>query len=44
MVVETMHKGRPWDECELCGLLLANKDNAHHHEDNCDGEEPDYYQ
>lgn len=44
MVVEPMHKGRTWDECERCGLMLINKDNAHQHEDNCDSEEPDYYQ
>jgi hypothetical protein len=44
MVVETMPKGRTWDECELCGLLLDTTDTAHHHEDNCDGEDPDDYQ
>lgn len=44
MVVETEHNGRTWYECELCGLMLDHKDKAQHHEDNCDGEESDYYQ
>jgi hypothetical protein len=44
MVVETEHDGETWYECELCGLMLNNPDEAQQHEDNCDGEEPDYYQ
>jgi hypothetical protein len=44
MVVETEHNGITWYECELCGLMLDNKDEAQQHEDNCDAETPDYYQ
>jgi uncharacterized C2H2 Zn-finger protein len=44
MVVETERDGKTWYECELCGLMLKDPDEARRHEDNCDGEEPDYYQ
>jgi uncharacterized C2H2 Zn-finger protein len=44
MVVETEHDGTTWYECERCGLMLNTKDEAQQHEDNCDAEEPDYYQ
>lgn len=44
MVVETERDGRTWYECELCGLMLNDADEARRHEGNCDGEEPDYYQ
>ncbi|WP_449271515.1 DUF7128 family protein [Halococcus thailandensis] len=44
MVIETRHDGDTWYECESCGLMLDNPDEARQHEQNCDGEEPDYIQ
>ena len=44
MAGETEYSGITWYECELCGLMLDDKDEAQQHEDNCEGEEPDYYQ
>lgn len=44
MMAETEHEGTTWYECELCGLMLDNRDETQYYEDNCNGEEPDYYQ
>jgi hypothetical protein len=44
MVAETEHSGITWYECELCGLMLDNKNEAQQHEDNCDAETPDSYE
>jgi hypothetical protein len=44
MAVKTEYKGITWYECELCGLMLDNKDEAQQHEDNCDDEESDSHQ
>lgn len=44
MVVETEYNEMRWYQCELCGFMLENSDDAQQHEDNCDAEEPDYYQ
>lgn len=44
MVAETKHNGTTWYVCELCGLMLDTHDLARQHEQNCDGEEPDYLQ
>ncbi len=44
MVGETERDGMTWYECEQCGLLFDNRDDALHHEENCDAEEPAYIQ
>jgi rubredoxin len=44
MAVEAEYGGIPWYECELCGLMLDDKDGAQQHEDNCDTEQADSYQ
>lgn len=44
MVVTTEKDGMTWYECERCGLLLEDKDEAQKHESACDAEEPSYYQ
>jgi rubredoxin len=44
MVVETTKDERTWYECELCGLLFDDREEAQQHEANCDAEEPSYLQ
>lgn len=44
MVVETTRDDRTWYECELCGLLFDDQEEARQHEANCDAEEPSYLQ
>ena len=44
MVVETERDDMIWYECEQCGLLFDNRDDARNHEENCDSEEPAYLQ
>lgn len=44
MVVSTEKDGRTWYECEECGLLLEDREEAEEHEANCDAEEPAYLQ
>jgi uncharacterized C2H2 Zn-finger protein len=44
MVVETERDGRTWYQCEECGLMFDDRDDARQHESNCDAEEPSYIQ
>ncbi|WP_256547898.1 DUF7128 family protein [Halovivax gelatinilyticus] len=44
MVVETERDGTTWYECETCGLLFDEFQDARTHESNCDDDEPSYIQ
>lgn len=44
MVVETERDDATWYECETCGLLFDEREDAATHEENCDEEEPSYIQ
>ena len=44
MVATTARDGATWYECEMCGLLFDDRDDAARHEENCDAEEPSYIQ
>lgn len=44
MVTPTEKDGMTWYECDLCGLLLEDREEARQHERNCDAEEPSYLQ
>lgn len=44
MVEPKERDGTTWYECERCGLLLEQEDEANQHESNCDAEEPTYLQ
>lgn len=44
MVVETERDDATWYECEDCGLLFDEREDAATHEQNCDAEEPSYIQ
>lgn len=44
MVEQTERDGRTWYECERCGMLFEDRNEAEEHERTCDAEEPDYLQ
>lgn len=44
MVSETTRDDMTWYECDVCGLLFDNKEDARQHEGNCDDEDPSYIQ
>ena len=44
MVAETERDGTTWDECEECGLMFDDSEEATQHERNCDAEDPSYIQ
>jgi uncharacterized C2H2 Zn-finger protein len=44
MVTTTERDDMTWFECEACGLLFDDRDDARKHEDNCDAEGPSYLQ
>lgn len=44
MVVETDRDGTTWYECEACGLMFEDSDEADRHEGTCDAEDPSYIQ
>lgn len=44
MVVQTQRDDATWYECETCGLLFDDQEDAKKHEEQCDGEEPTYIQ
>lgn len=44
MVVETERDDMIWFQCERCGLMFDNQDDAREHEQTCDAEEPSYIQ
>lgn len=33
-----------WYECEECGLMFDDRDDARQHEEHCDAEDPSYLQ
>ena len=44
MVVETERDGTTWHECEHCGLMFDDDQEAAQHEEACDAEDPSYLQ
>lgn len=44
MVTETERDDMVWYECDDCGLMFDNEQDAREHEKNCDAEEPSYIQ
>lgn len=44
MVKPAEKDGLTWYECERCGLLLEDREEAEQHEESCDAEEPTYLQ
>lgn len=44
MVERTERDGMTWYECEQCGMLFEDENEAKEHERTCDAEEPDYLQ
>ncbi|WP_255764068.1 hypothetical protein [Halobaculum sp. CBA1158] len=44
MVTETERDDMTWYQCDACGLLLDDREDAEQHEENCDAEEPSYLQ
>ena len=44
MVVTTERDDMTWYECETCGLLFDDQQDARQHESNCDDEDPSYIQ
>ena len=44
MVVETERDDMTWFKCERCGLMFDSQGDAREHEQNCDAEEPSYFQ
>jgi len=44
MVATETRDGATWYECEACGMLFDERDDAARHEANCDAEEPSYIQ
>lgn len=44
MVAQTQREDGTWYECEECGLLLDDEDDARQHEENCTAEDPSYIQ
>jgi len=41
MVSTTTRDDMTWYECEKCGLMFDNTEDAKQHEENCDGEDAD---
>lgn len=44
MVATTERDEMTWYECEKCGLLFDDRDDASQHEANCSETDPDYLQ
>jgi uncharacterized C2H2 Zn-finger protein len=44
MVVKTQREDGTWYECEGCGMLFDDREDARQHESNCDDEDPSYIQ
>lgn len=44
MVATTERDDATWYECEKCGLLFDNREDASQHEDSCTAEDPNYLQ
>ena len=44
MVVQTQRDDATWYECEQCGMLFDDRQDANQHEEACDVEDPSYIQ
>lgn len=44
MVSRTVQDDVTWYECEKCGLMFDDEEDARAHEENCDAEDPSYIQ
>jgi len=44
MVAETERDDGTWYECETCGLVFKDREDAETHEEGCDAEDPSYIQ
>jgi uncharacterized C2H2 Zn-finger protein len=44
MVAQTERDGMTWYECEECGMLFDEREDAVRHEETCDAEDPSYIQ
>jgi hypothetical protein len=44
MVAETQRDDMTWYQCEECGLMFDDQEDANQHERNCDAEGPSYIQ
>lgn len=44
MVDTTERDGMTWFQCENCGLLFDDREDASQHEENCAGDDPSYLQ
>lgn len=44
MVSTVERDGGTWYQCDECGLLLDDKQDAKAHEENCDADDPSYFQ
>jgi uncharacterized C2H2 Zn-finger protein len=44
MVSPTEHEGETWYECDECGMLFDDREDAKQHEANCDTDSPSYLQ
>jgi uncharacterized C2H2 Zn-finger protein len=44
MVATSQRDGETFFECEVCGMLFPNEDEASQHESTCDDSDPDYLQ
>ncbi|WP_267195358.1 DUF7128 family protein [Halegenticoccus tardaugens] len=44
MVTATQREEGTWYECEKCGLLFDDREDAAQHEENCDTDSPSYLQ
>jgi uncharacterized C2H2 Zn-finger protein len=44
MVATTQRDDGTWYECEKCGLMFDDQEDARQHEGNCDAEGPSYIQ
>lgn len=44
MVTETTRDEMTWYQCDDCGLMFDSQDDAESHEENCDADDPSYFQ
>jgi hypothetical protein len=44
MVSKTERNDITWYECEKCGLMFEDREDAETHEETCDAEDPSYIQ
>lgn len=44
MVSTTERDDTTWYECDRCGMLFDSRSDAEQHENNCEAEDPSYFQ